>query len=50
MDLISSIIYYLEFYTRNPLNDKYFLKESNYKLIDYIYSDKSPYRNMDKDF
>lgn len=46
----SSIIYYLAFNTRNPLNDKSCLQKSKDNLVDYIYSDESPYQNMDEDF
>ncbi|UKI42411.1 MAG: hypothetical protein L6V95_05665 [Candidatus Melainabacteria bacterium] len=46
----SSIIYHLAFRTKNFLRDKSCLENSKNNLIDYIYSDKSPYINMSEDF
>lgn len=46
----SSIIYYLMLNSKNFLSNKSCLENSKNNLIDYIYSDKSPYINMDDDF
>lgn len=46
----SSIIYYLMLNSKNFLSNKSCLETKKNNLIDYIYSDKSPYINMDDDF
>lgn len=47
---ISSIIYHLAFNSHNLLDDQSNLQKSKDNLVDYIYSDESPYINMDEDF
>lgn len=46
----SSIIYHLAFNSHNLLDDQSCLQKSKDKIVDYIYSDESPYINMDEDF
>ena len=46
----SSIIYYLMLNSKNFLSNKSCLETKKNNLIDYIYSDKSPYINMSEDF